>query len=726
MFEAPRQSRSAIVGTRELPAGFAPTAEFDFQRILSVIWRGKAIILGTTTVSLIAALLFVSFVPHRYTATTQILIDPTDLRAVATDLAPASQANDAAVLLIESQVRVLTSDNVLRRVIKAEALDHDPEFIGQQSWLGGSTDGDGSLSALNALKRAIQVKRVERTYIVDVSVTTQEPAKAARIANAIAQAYLAEQTDVRSDAARQISQSLSARLNELKERVRQAEDRVEAYKAQNNILGASGQLVNEQQLSELNNQLGMARARTAAAKARLDQVEHVHVSQEDIGSFPEAVQSQTITALRTQYAEIMRREAEQMTSLGARHPAVIEIQAQAERLRHMIENEVHRIALSARSEYESARANEATLAGNLEKLKGNAITTNEAMVSLRELERDVVASRAVYESFLVRARETGEQERLDTKNIRVISRADPPARRSFPPSNTLLAVGALLLGVAAGTGIVVLRAAGNDLAPPPTRAIGGDSFLGRLAGTIGGFLPTGTAAPSIPILATLPHVDTSFALGAVQDPNSHFSWEIGQVLDAVGASHRLPGNPSILVIAVDDEDDTVAVALTLAAAAAVTQRVLLIDADLERRTLAAIDADRGPVGLIDVAIGRRELNEVTVRDRETDINLVSFVPPNSRRDRRITEADVIWAFDQTKHFDMVIVATVGFGNDPSTRLFADLVDHIVLVAEADRQDVSAIERFAAQLGANAQKIRGAVLAGATTARMSRPAKLRSA
>ena len=246
----------------------------------------------------------------------------------------------------------------------------------------------------------------------------------------------------RSDAARQISQSLSARLNELKDRVREAEDRVETFKARYNILGASGQLVNEQQLSELNKQLGAARARTAAAKARLDQVERLQLSKDEIGSFPEAVQSQTITALRSQYAEVMRREAEQMTSLGERHPAVIEIQAEAARLRKMIDDEVHRIALAARSEYESARANEAALAANLETLKDNAVTTNEAMVTLRELERDVQASRAVYEAFLVRARETGEQERLDTKNIRVISRADPPQRRSFPPSNMLLAVGA--------------------------------------------------------------------------------------------------------------------------------------------------------------------------------------------------------------------------------------------------------------------------------------------
>ena len=136
---------------------------------------------------------------------------------------------------------------------------------------------------------------------------------------------------------------------------------------------------------------------------------------------------------------------------------MIEIQAEAARLRKMIDDEVHRIALAARSEYESARANEAALAANLETLKDNAVTTNEAMVTLRELERDVQASRAVYEAFLVRARETGEQERLDTKNIRVISRADPPQRRSFPPSNMLLAVGALLLGVGAGTGIAIMR-----------------------------------------------------------------------------------------------------------------------------------------------------------------------------------------------------------------------------------------------------------------------------
>jgi len=277
MFEAPRQLQSVAAGAGNIPVGLAPLTEIDFQKLGSVLWRGRYTILWTMAASLLIVMLFVLIVPHRYTAVTQILIDPTDFHAAGSELTPVNPSNDAALMQVESQVRVLTSDSVLRRVVKADSLDIDPEFTGQRSWFDDGY-GDNTLTALNALRRAISVKRTERTYVIDVSVSSRDPAKAARIANAIAQAYLAEQTDVRSDAARQVSQSLTARLNELKDRVRDAENRVETFKARNNILDSSGQPVNEQQLTELNNQLGIARARTAAAKARLDQIQQAQLS----------------------------------------------------------------------------------------------------------------------------------------------------------------------------------------------------------------------------------------------------------------------------------------------------------------------------------------------------------------------------------------------------------------------------------------------------------------
>jgi uncharacterized protein involved in exopolysaccharide biosynthesis/Mrp family chromosome partitioning ATPase len=752
MFEAPRQVESAAPAGVALPAAAAP-AQNDFAKICSTLWQGRGTILGTTVAALLLAVVFVLIAPHRYTASTEILIDPVDLRAVANEPTPSTQASDTALLLIDSQVKVLTSDDVLRRVVDSEGLAHDPEFVGKRSPLRSLLNflmaaagqrnalaANPSLAALNVLKQHVRATRAERTYVVEVAVSSQEPAKAARLANAIAQAYLAEQTQVRADAARQVSQSLGARLNELKESVHQAEVRVEEFKASHNIVDANGQLVSEQQLSDLNNQLAAARGRAAAAKARLGEVEAVQKSKEDIGAFPEAVQSQTITALRSQYAEIMRLQAQQTTSLGDRHPAVIEIAAQAARLKRMIDDEVNRIALAARADYQSAKASQDLLQHSVDALQQNTLATDAAMVTLRELQRDVQASRAVYEAFLVRARETGEQESVDTKNIQVISKADLPLNRTSPPSNTILALGAILLGIAAGSGLVLARERWPGALPRLPR--GAFAVLKRAAerkakvSTAAASAPAATSPPAavapaaetppgveapppeisagVPVLATLPGVD-----GAVDEdadgPNSRFAAGIRKVYETVRANHKKRGNPSIMVVASHDDGDTAAVALTLAALAAATQRVLLIDADLERRTLSAIDADQGEAGLVDVAVGRRVLSDAVVRDRDTNINLIPFVSPKSRRDRQIRDEDIRGAFAQTKHFDVVIVAATDLSRDPSTRFFAGLVDHIVVVIKADEANRAAIDEIVSGLGLDARKLRGAVLTGTEAA-----------
>ena len=712
MFETPRQIRTAVVGDGNFTVAPAPLAQIDFGKIGSVLWRGRTTIVLCTLAALALAVVYVALAPREYTAVTQILIDPSDLRAVGTDTQPA-QANDAALLQVDSQVSVLTSDAVLRRVVAAEGLDHDPEFVRGPSLLSvllGRNDipGGRSLAALNELKRRVKVNRDERTYVIEVDVTSRDPNKAVSIANAIAQAYLAEQTQVRADSARQVSQSLTSRLKELKDSVREAEDKVEAYKQRNNLLAASGQLVTDQQLTDMDNQLSAAHARTTDAKARLEQVEQVQHSKDENGAFPAALQSPTITALRGQYAEVMRREAEQTASLGALHPAVIDIQAQAERLRRMIDAEVDRAAVAARTEYESAKSSEAMLAANFATLKETAMGNSEAMVGLRELERDAQASRDIYQAFLVRARETGAQEQVDTKNIRVLSKADLPQKRTSPPPSLLVALGAMMLGAAAGTGIVLVRPSAEGRTPRPR----GSRGTLRKAVTALGWRPR--AATGVPVLAVLPAGDVSFALETVDDPASPFGKEMRKVYDEVRASHASHGNQSVLVLAADDADDTAMVALTLAAVAAATQRVLLIDADLRRRTLAALDAEESDAGLVDVAVGRRGLTDAVTVDRDTNINLIAFVAPGSRRDRRIYDADIKRAFELTRRYDLVIVAAMDHA-DPSLPFFAGLVDHIVLVAGADGFDQTRAERFIARAGLDAGKVRGAVLTGFTTA-----------
>ena len=175
-------------------------------------------------------------------------------------------------------------------------------------------------------------------------------------------------------------------------------------------------------------------------------------SRADPGAIGEAVGSATITALRTQLAEILRREGEINATLGQRHPAVIEIASQARRIRRA-DRRGGRPHRRRRAQRHGARAGQRGVARRQSgAAEGRLEGTNDASVRLRELERDVQASRSVYEAFLVRTREVSEQERLDTTNIRVIAPPELPESRSFPPRTLILLAAGGMLGGMLGVG----------------------------------------------------------------------------------------------------------------------------------------------------------------------------------------------------------------------------------------------------------------------------------
>lgn len=438
----------------------------------SLLWRHKYLILGSTVLCLLAGIAIDAIVPPRYRAFSEILIGPVDLRVVEKDVIPPSATADANVIQVESETRVLTSDKVLRRVVETERLAADPEFRGGSGSAFGqvlaaplaifrnpataNAASDPEATALQQLKRDVLAKRNERTYVVELAVETGNPDKSARLANAVVQAYLEEQSAARTAATRRVSDSLSARLSELKARVQRAEETAQRYRSANDMVGVGGRLVQEQQVTDLSNQLMLARARAAEAKARYEQIDRLSGGDVEAGATLEAVQSSTIGRLREQYAMAARVEASLASKLGSAHPDLIDARAQLANAKRLVADEIKRVAEANRIEYERALANQNSLSRDLDALKHSLLDTNLAAVKLRELEREVEASRAVYESYLVRARETQEQERLDTANVRVISDAQPPLERSRPPRRLVILAASLAAGLAGGFGLAGL------------------------------------------------------------------------------------------------------------------------------------------------------------------------------------------------------------------------------------------------------------------------------
>ncbi len=322
------------------------------------------------------------------------------------------------------------------------------------------------MTALDALNRHVTVKKTDRSFIVDIDVWSREPAKAAMLANALAHAYLTESRNSQATAARRATNDLSGRLMELKQRLRSAENELAVYKAQNNFVGTQDTLISDQQLSASNQRLAAARAATLDAQAKYDQIEASRRAAADDGAIPEALQSPTIANLRAQYAEARKRYAELTSELGPLHPALRQMEKQVDDLRRTINEEVDRFATAAKNDLTRARDYEASLNKALDAQKRQSVEISQAAVRLRELERDVEASRDVYQSFLKRSRETEEQESLNTSSARIIGEATVPQRRTFPPAMSVVALVGLVLGTLAAAAWAVMA----DRLSPETSA----------------------------------------------------------------------------------------------------------------------------------------------------------------------------------------------------------------------------------------------------------------
>ena len=442
--------------------------------ILGRLWRGSGFIVLGALFMVSAAVALLGLLPPRYTSSIQILVDPSDLRVIENDVNARQPQADSGVSIAESQVRVIQSDNVLRRVIAKLHLDQDDEFVLPDSanpvvnWVKGAlgmlppaASRDPVNIALDTLQNRLSVRRAERTFVIDVSVQSRDPEKAAQVANAIGDAYFAEEAAARTDTARRASDALAGRLNSLKRDVEQAEGAVVRYREDHKLVASSGRLLTDQQLGDLNQQLVTASIKTAEAKSRLDQARRMR-SSDPSTALPEMLQSLEMQALRQQYATLSRNTAELATRLGERHPAMAEQYAQQRDLQRLIQREKERIIETTQKDYDRAAASEAAIRSSLDRVKTETTTSDRAYVGLRELERTLESRRGVYEAYLKRAREASEQERLNTTNVRIISVATPARQRTFPPSPKIVLPVALMLGLLLGGAIALVLGADRD------------------------------------------------------------------------------------------------------------------------------------------------------------------------------------------------------------------------------------------------------------------------
>jgi polysaccharide biosynthesis transport protein len=659
--------------------------------------------------------------PPSFTAVAKLMIDSRKVQLFQQQSQQMVLGDDS--WSVDSQVEILQSENVGLAVIKDLHLTEDPEFVAPSDGLirtimgwvsnplelfkiftGGSSEEQPSefaltRAALGRLQSQLTISRAGLTYVINIGFRSHDPQRAAQVANAVAEAYIVDQLESKYEATRRAGTWMRDRIKELRDQSTNAERAVVDFKVKNNIVAASGKLMNEQQLSELNSSLIQARAQTAEAKAKLDRIDEILRSGVAVpdATVTDSLRNDVINKLRSQYLDYSRKEAEYSVKYGPGHLAVVNLRSQMREIRKVIVDELGRIAQTYRSDYEIAKARDESISKSLADIVSVSQTANQAQITLRELESSAQSYRALHDNFLQRYMESVQQQSFPITEARLITTATPPMGPSNPRTKLILMVAAAG-GVIVGAGLGLLR----DIADRVFRT--SDQVASILHTDCIAVLPKVKGPVTVrPQPRTdyggLEHRiikrDQSLFWAVIDSPFSRFAESIRAIKIAADLNRSVKGSKVLAFTASLPNEGKSTIAMALAQSIAnVGGRVILLDADLRNPGLSRKLIPEAKVGLLEVLANQVRIEDALCVDPDTRLVFLPAVV-----NERMAHSSEVLACEGTKilferlrqAYEYIIVDLPPLAPVVDVRAMTHLVDSFVFVIEWGRTKIDVVE-----------------------------------
>ncbi len=444
--------------------------DIEIAALLRAINQRKLTIAVLALAAGIATYLALSFVTPLYSSEARIIIEREDnsfTRPTASRTEPSNESTLMDQEAVSSQVQVLLSRDLAKNVVAELKLDQDSEFNKDvRSWafwrkvtIWTSSDKSAAEAALqervvDAFLDRLSVYQVQRSRVIAIEFQSRNPKTAALVANTLAENYLTWQQSEKLKQTRQASAWLSAQIKDLTKKVEDADIKAERFRSSTGLLEGSNNItLDNQQLSELNSQLILAKAKRTEAEARAALIQKMLKDKGDVANAADVMNSRLIQRLLEQRIRVQRTLAELSATLLPSHPRIKQLNSELADLRRQIRQEARKVVSSLESESQIAGARERSLRESLAQLKNSASKANESQIKLRALEREATANREVLESYMARYREA--TTRSDSASVpahaSIISRAHIASKPSFPqkgPLSLLAAAAVALLGLA--------------------------------------------------------------------------------------------------------------------------------------------------------------------------------------------------------------------------------------------------------------------------------------
>lgn len=683
------------------------TNDVDLSAIGRVLLKRRWWVIVPTLAAFIGALLFVNIVKPRYSADARVLLENQESFLTRADkgerIDPAAPDAEA----VQSQIQLLTSRDLARRVIKKLDLQGNPEFdplAGGMSALSrvlvllGIARDPTRMSPedriLEGFSQRLAVLSPTKTRVLSVEFTSRDPDLAARAANAVAETYIEMQQEAKRANARAAAQSLATFVADLKTRVAQAEARVEAFRARAGLLiGSNNAVIPTQQLGELSNQFSAARAVQADAEAKAKLLREM-LRQGRVGEIPDVANNETMRRIYEQRVALRAQLALESRTLLPLHPRIKELTAQLANLDAQWRAAADGTARTLENDARIAASRVENLQRALDDQKRIAGAAGAEEVHLRELERAAKLLKEQLETESTKYHEAlaRERQKATPADARIIQRALAPQIPSFPkklPITIFATLGTLILSVGA---IISGELLGVRAQIPSHRPAGREADAQPLAATAASAPPSAAAIaePVDPAVAR----DMAMALAA----------SAGMAASQADFAQRLPACVKVLVTPCGGDEKLDDTAIALGRNLARRGRALLVAAD---RGAARFDAlaprrEGGLKGLSDILAGETAFCDAIHRDASSRLHVM---PGGVSGEEERCELEFV--VDALVHtYDFVVFAA----SPAQARRLAPLVDMAFVIggdeAESLREELAraGVDAFLLEDGVDADDL----------------------
>jgi tyrosine-protein kinase Etk/Wzc len=606
--------------------------EISLGTVARAVWRNKRSIIGPTLLIAAAAFVAVNLITPRYKSEARVLVEGREnifLRPEAEKTMMDRGTVDPET--VTSQVQLVLSRDLAREVIKELNLAELPEFNAALKEFSplqvlrtiGILRDPMSMTleerVLAAYYERLQAFALDKSRVISIEFQSADPELAPKVANLIAEKYLTFQQVAKQDQARSASKWLSGELENLRNKVSEAEGKVEEYRAKSNLFFGSGTVtLSNQQLTDLNTQVSAARAQKADSEARARLIREAVVSGQPIES-SDIVNSELIRRLSEQRVTLRAQLAEQSSTLLPQHPRIREMRAQVNDLDQQIRSEGERLARSLENEAKVAGARLETLSATLDQAKRQSASTSEQDVQLRALEREAKAQRDLFESYLAKYREATARDSIAAApaDARIISRAVVSNIPFYPkkvPIVLIATVGTFSLAMAF---VVTGALLSGDSGRPAPLQIDTTPVQARTE-----------AAPQAPVAPQPAATKTSrsrLPAAANVPPPPKAAPPPGTPIDAIAASLQQSGDAGrcVAIIGAARDVGTTLSAIALSRELAQTSRVILVDLAFAGPNIEVISSDPSAPGIAELVRGEASFGDIITRDRATRLHLVA-------------------------------------------------------------------------------------------------------